>query len=366
MVVGCGALGNEVIKNLALIGVGNIVIVDFDNVEQHNLSRSVLFSKKEEAVGIPKVNVIAEAVRKINPELNLRVINGDICADVGLGLIRTMDVLISCVDNRWARYSINRLCMRAGIPWIDAGISELEGTVRIFEPEKNCYACALSADDMAQMKKRFSCAGNIKRALKTESAPTTCIIASIIGGVQTQEALKLIHNKYSESEKFETLSGKMFVYDGKHLTTSTVRFEIYDDDCSLHQQWLPVSKSDISENTIIRDALFQIKKQLSVGDPYLILINDCFVDYIFDKETDKKYRVMMPGRKVEEFIKYSPELGKKPVSSYYQNEIYEFHLDSPYLEMTLNEIGIPNQDVIKVRCVSDGSFSEKDFFIEMK
>lgn len=43
MVVGAGALGNEVLKNLALFGVGNIFIVDFDTIEYSNLTRSVLY-----------------------------------------------------------------------------------------------------------------------------------------------------------------------------------------------------------------------------------------------------------------------------------------------------------------------------------
>ena len=47
MVVGCGALGNEVLKNLALFGVGHIVVVDFDQVEPHNLTRSVLFRMED-------------------------------------------------------------------------------------------------------------------------------------------------------------------------------------------------------------------------------------------------------------------------------------------------------------------------------
>ena len=43
MVVGSGALGNEVLKNLALFGVGHIYVVDFDTIEYTNLTRSILF-----------------------------------------------------------------------------------------------------------------------------------------------------------------------------------------------------------------------------------------------------------------------------------------------------------------------------------
>ena len=48
MVVGCGALGNEVLKNLVLLGVEHLVVVDFDVVEVGNLSRSVFFLLRQE------------------------------------------------------------------------------------------------------------------------------------------------------------------------------------------------------------------------------------------------------------------------------------------------------------------------------
>lgn len=54
-VAGAGALGNEVLKNLGLVGVGNITIIDFDTVSITNLTRSVLF--RESDVGLPKVEV---------------------------------------------------------------------------------------------------------------------------------------------------------------------------------------------------------------------------------------------------------------------------------------------------------------------
>ena len=132
MVIGCGALGNEVLKNLALFGVGHLVLVDFDRVESSNLCRSVLFRSQDAEQQRLKVEAAAERLKQLNPSLDIQTLCGDIAYDVGLGLIRRMDVLIGCVDNRWARYCINRLCMRAGIPWVDGGIDGLEGTARVF------------------------------------------------------------------------------------------------------------------------------------------------------------------------------------------------------------------------------------------
>lgn len=366
MVVGCGALGNEVLKNLALMGVGNIVIVDFDSVEPLNLGRSVFFTQTPDLIGKSKTEVVAEAIRKLSPSTDITTIKGNISADVGLGVVKDMDVVIGCVDNRWARYCINRICMRAGVPWIDGGISELEGTVRIFEPGKNCYACTLSNEDLTEMKNRFSCAGNIRRAVETQSAPTTSLIASVIGAIQVQEALKILHNIHSETQIYETLSGKMLVYDGKHLNFSTVLIEAYDDECSVHDLWKPVIKSSISEKTTIKETLSVIKLQLGAYSSTLLLVNDCFVDYIYDKDTDEKYTVMLPGRYLQDYVKNSPILSRKPLSSYYQNEIWKFHRDSPYLDLTLQEVGIPNHDILKMRCGIKGLYRERDYFIEMQ
>ena len=146
MVVGCGALGNEVLKNLALFGAEHIVLVDFDEVEAGNLSRSVLFTRQDAESHRRKVQVAARRLTEMNPRMEVVPMDGDIAYDVGLGWIRRTDVVIGCVDSRWARYCINRLCMRAGVPWVDGGISQLEGTVRVFAPGENCYACSLGPE----------------------------------------------------------------------------------------------------------------------------------------------------------------------------------------------------------------------------
>lgn len=366
MVVGCGALGNEVLKNLALMGIKNIVIIDFDKVEAGNLSRSVLFNETDNVIGKNKVEVAARALRKIDTDIKLTLIYGDIGTDVGLGLIKDVDVVIGCVDNRRARYCINRMCMRARKPWIDGGISQLEGMVRIFEPDKSCYACSLSSEHLLDLKKRFSCSGNISRSVQTESAPTTPVIASVIGAIQVQEALKLIQNKTEESTSLKTLSGKMFYYDGKHLTSGTATFEAFDDDCPVHEPWEPIIESSITANSTVKEAVTILQKLLGTETVSILLINDCFVDYIFDKETDKEYEVMLPGRKIEEFITDSPILNRKPVSAYYQNEIWSFSENSLYNGLTLNKIGVPSNDIIKVKCYDSDYNNYRYFYIRMQ
>ena len=341
MVVGCGALGNEVLKNLVLLGVVNLVVVDFDVVEVGNLSRSVLFSKADADAHRLKVEVIAERVKAMNPAIEIQTICGDVAYDVGLSLIRRMDVVIGCVDSRWARYCINRLCMRAGVPWVDGAIEELEGTARVFIPGKNCYACNLGPEGLGDMAKRMSCTGVIRRHEQTGTVPTTSLMASVIGAVQVQEAMKLVHQDALEQGTFTSLCGKMFYYDGQHLTTKLLDFQAYDDDCAVHTCWTPIGQMIDAQSVI------------------LCLENDCFVDYVTERANDRRTDVMRPGHAVEAFVEADANLRGVPLSGLYQHEYREIGVDFPYGELTLAQLGFPSHDVLHV--VADG----QDYYFEL-
>ena len=84
VVIGAGALGNELLKNLALLGVGNVFIADLDNIENSNLSRSVLYRAAD--CGQPKAEVAAARAKDIYPEMKTRAFVGNIVYDLGQGL----------------------------------------------------------------------------------------------------------------------------------------------------------------------------------------------------------------------------------------------------------------------------------------
>lgn len=359
MVVGCGALGNEVLKNLVLMGIRHIVVVDFDTVEADNLSRSVLFTQEDAAKGRRKVEVVAERLRGMNPEVDVKTIYGDIGYDVGLGLIRRMDVVIGCVDSRWARYQINRLCMRAGKPWVDGGIDGLEGTARVFKPGENCYACNLGPEGLRDLKARMSCAGVIRRAIAAGKAPTTSIIASVIGAVQVQEALKLIHDEEIKAGSLTTLCGKMFYYEGEHMTTRVAEFKAYDDDCAEHDVWEPVSPSTLTTQSTVEEMLAWVATATGTQQVAVSTGNDPFVDYVCLRQDDTKVEVMKPARAVASFVERHELLSGIPFSSMYQHEYTTIDAHFPYPELTLQELGIPAGDVLHVLT------ADKEYFYEL-
>ena len=359
MVVGCGALGNEVLKNLVLMGIENIVVVDFDVVEMGNLSRSVLFTKADAVAQRLKVEVVAERLKAMNPSVEVQTLCGDIAYDVGLGLLRRMDVVIGCVDSRWARYCINRLCMRAGIPWVDGGIDGLEGTARVFIPGKNCYACNLGPEGLKDLARRMPCSGIIRRQEQAGSAPTTSIIASIIGAIQVQEALKLLHQESLTSGELTTLCGKMFYYDGEHMNVRLADFRGYDDDCAEHECWEPIGRTQVTLSTTVAEALQILACEVGEDDVTLCLTGDCYVDYVARKDNDVQTLVMCPGRKVEEVVSRSPNLQDVLLSGLYQHEYRHVDASFPYSELTLGALGIPVADVLHVRT------SKGDYYLEM-
>ncbi|MDX1616916.1 MAG: ThiF family adenylyltransferase, partial [Candidatus Promineifilaceae bacterium] len=87
LIVGAGALGNEVLKNLALMGIGRVIIADFDTIEDSNLSRSVLFRAEDR--GERKVDVAASRVKELNPDVKAKAWHGDINYEMGLGVFAT-------------------------------------------------------------------------------------------------------------------------------------------------------------------------------------------------------------------------------------------------------------------------------------
>jgi adenylyltransferase/sulfurtransferase len=208
LVAGAGALGNEVLKNLALIGIGQILVVDFDTVEVTNLSRSILFRPGDEAQ--PKATLAAQRVGGINPDIRIEALQGDVVWDVGLGKLRQFDAVIACLDNREARLGLNRNCWKVGVPWIDGALGVMSGQVRLFvPPDSACYECTFTPQDYEELSLRYSCQLLIEEGLLSGQVPTTPGSASIIAAMQVQELLKMLHGQ-------PVLAGHEIEYDGQY------------------------------------------------------------------------------------------------------------------------------------------------------
>jgi molybdopterin/thiamine biosynthesis adenylyltransferase len=225
LVIGAGALGNEILKNLALLGFSQIVLADLDSVDATNLSRSILYRASD--VGRPKAEVAAEAVRDIFPEAQVRAITADVVHGLGLGVFAWADLVLAGLDNREARLWINRACWKMNKPWIDGAIEGINGVARVFLPGKPaCYECTLGEADWAILNRRMSCNLLALEDSSEGKVATTPTISSIVAGVEVQEAVKLLHG-------LPVLAGQGFIFEGLNHTSYKIEYT-ENPDCMSH------------------------------------------------------------------------------------------------------------------------------------
>lgn len=230
LVAGAGALGNEVLKNLALIGIGHIVVIDFEKIELPNLSRSVLFGNED--IGKPKAVAACDALQRLNPEVAVTAIHGDLEYDLGLGLIRECELILGCLDSIYARWSLNRSCWRAGRPWINAGINATVGEVSLHVPGQGpCYECTMTQQMWQQIHLRRSCL-LMPKNLPARTIPGTAVIASLTAALQVQEALAWLHGS-NHLAPGEMLLLSLQPYSLSSFTTNEKQ------DCLAHETYAP-------------------------------------------------------------------------------------------------------------------------------
>ena len=343
LVVGAGAVGNEVMKNLALLGLGTIYVIDLDTVERSNLSRSVLF--RDHDGGRPKALVAAERSRELNPELTIIPIHGDVMADVGLGLFADVDLVIGCLDNREARLWVNRQCWKTGRPWIDAGIQEIQGVVKVFvPPDSACYECAMTERDYQLLNRRYSCPLLSRDEIASGKVPTAPTIASMMAALEVQEALKLLHG-------LPVAAGSAHVYNGVANQFYTTKLP-FRSDCLSHETYpSPVELSIGHKQTAIE--LFEAVRSHLPGRLHLALDRELVV-VIECERCGWRSEIMRPRLKVKSAEAVCPNC-REPARPVFESGIDQ---ESPLAAQPLSRLGIPPYDIVRV----DGE-SESGFFL---
>jgi molybdopterin/thiamine biosynthesis adenylyltransferase len=271
LVAGAGALGNEVLKNLALAGVGRLIVVDFDTVEASNLSRSVLFRESDR--GRNKAEAAADGVRRINPDVSVRAIEGDVALVLGGGVFRCADVTVGCVDNREGRLFLNRACLQAGKAWVDGAIHEMLGEARVFAPGRGgCYECTLVPADYEAMRLRYSCSSLARDGYVEGKVATTPTIASIVGGIQAQEVLKLLHG-------VDVSPGTAVVFNGLTNDVYNVTYP-HHEDCLSHRSSGVIEECPglSAVSTTVAEMVAHVQSRLG-SDAYVNLGFDLLVQF---------------------------------------------------------------------------------------
>jgi molybdopterin/thiamine biosynthesis adenylyltransferase/DNA-binding transcriptional regulator YhcF (GntR family) len=344
MVVGAGALGNDVIKNLALMGIGHIYIVDFDTIETANLSRSVLFRESDN--NRSKAEVAAARAKALNSQIHVQYLNGDVTTQLCLGVFRRMDVIIGCLDNREARLAVNRFCYWMNKPWVDGAIQELLGLARVFVPGQGaCYECTLTEQALRDLSLRYSCPLLARQNVLLGKVPTTPTIASIIGGIQSQEALKLINGMPVEP-------GKVIHYNGMVNEMHTTAY-VARQDCESHWTYGEVTELPArAERTTLEDLLRIARADL--GPEAIIELDQELVISLKCPTCQTVEQVLKPLSAVSFEAGHCPTCGtlrETELTHVISGEEY-------YLHRTLSSVGVPPLHILRAHNGQEYRFYE--------
>ena len=220
LVVGAGALGNEVMKCLVLSGFRYITVVDMDDVATSNLNRCVFFRESDVRNGM-KTNIVAKRASELDSNVKI------IPKAIRIQDLKEwdFDIVLGGLDNISARLHTNAHCIYHGIPYVDGATDGLRGKVQVVLRNGTCLQCVMNRTHSKIVDQRFSCTDEQHVFVPRMAAEITT--TSVIAAIQVREAVKII------SGKEEMCIINVFYYDGMTGETQILRAEP-DPECPNH------------------------------------------------------------------------------------------------------------------------------------
>ena len=198
LIVGVGGLGSIASLLLVGAGVGEIGIIDNDEVSLTNLHRQIIY--RESQIGEEKVEKAKENLRELNSDCKINCYNEFLSEEKAEKIRKDYDIVVDCCDNFATRYVINDACQRLKKPFVYSSISDFEGQVSLL----NCE------EDSANYRTLFP----EKNLLKEESNKNKAVIGvlpSITASIASNEVLKFLTNYTDVS-----LKNKLLIFNVKN------------------------------------------------------------------------------------------------------------------------------------------------------
>jgi adenylyltransferase/sulfurtransferase len=348
LVIGAGAGGNELLKNLALMGFGNFTIVDFDPIEASNLSRTTLFSKED--IGKSKAEIAANALQQIalHESPSIKGINAKI-QDVGKQVFLDNDIVVCCVDTMDARAYINDWCVRLKKPLFEMGFEKFTVQISFFPNELSTDACLREAIGFGYFTgTRQSCSKLKMVDTKLVHIPTIQVAAALAGVLVAIEIISFLKGE-------SRLKNKVLQYAADYHRILEIEYP-QSEKCHLHenvnyQEFQ--SKLDVKTNTF-KDLLTELEDKLN-ADFYI----NWDEEFIYSMECESCGKEMIVKKFKSDVYdnnrwcadctdKYNESEGVK--AKWLINK--ELFLTNPnhkfFLELPMSDFGIKGNDIIMV------------------
>lgn len=212
LVIGAGGLGSAVLPLLAAAGVGILTVVDDDTVAESNLHRQTLHTAGD--LGRNKAESAADTLRRLTPDVEIRVVEARFEPGMTFDLLLDVDVLVDATDNPATRYLANDTATIRGIPLVWGSALGYAGQVGVAWDEKGVDYRDLFPE--GQSPEGSADAGDTCDIVGV--LPSVC---GVIGAMMASEVLKLL------TGVGEPLLGRVAAYDA--LTGRTREIEYRRD-----------------------------------------------------------------------------------------------------------------------------------------
>ncbi|WXG40898.1 MAG: ThiF family adenylyltransferase [Candidatus Freyarchaeum deiterrae] len=309
LIAGMGALGCESAKNLALMGLKKLIIIDNDVVELSNLSRQMLF--RDGDIGSPKVAAAERNLMEMNPNIEVEKYYESI-ENIPIEKYQEADIFLSGLDNFEGRRYLNSIAITLNKPFVDAGTHVFFGHVRVIIPRVTpCYECyppkekqrvwcslrRRKPSDLLNELKEYRIKGlttgivdelfsrgykteldlkyaklkdltsipgiseNLAKKIQEKIAPKLPAILTtnaIIAGIQSQEAIKVLLGfpRTAEMFRYNGLSGGLDYLNRERRA-----------DCWLCGTGEEATQINVDSNSTVYDLKVQISQRYAIPDP---------------------------------------------------------------------------------------------------
>ncbi len=201
-IAGAGGLGSPASIYLAVAGVGNIRICDFDSPDLSNLNRQILHNHGR--IGINKALSAKQTLEELNPHINVTAFTEKILPESVDDLVGDAEIIVDCMDNFPTRYLLNECAIRKGIPLMFGSIWGMEGRLSFVQvPETPCLRCMFP------------------EAPPKEVFPVVGATPGVIGTLQSMEVIKYLTGIGTN------LKGQILVWDGTKVNFK--KYKAYKD-----------------------------------------------------------------------------------------------------------------------------------------
>lgn len=254
VILGMGALGNEISRILVMSGVKNFIICDPDHIEISNLSRTLLF--RDSDIGRLKVEAAAEALKDLAPNVQISERPTPLVHGVGLAELRDASLVLGCLDSRAARLQLAGRCQLVNASFIDGGTTPWGGEVRPYlkkDITAPCYGCGLSKAGRAIADIPWHCLDPKEQIKIAAAAPSSALIGTWMGVLAVRYLMGI------------DCPEDILKIDGANAQMTTVSIK-RDETCPLHYPIGESKKIGITN----QHSLEELKNQLSDGSNPLL------------------------------------------------------------------------------------------------